>query len=153
MATLGATHKKVASDLSALLTPLGQYLDENKKTFTTKKDGIEAAWKALDKQRSELPGLETTYTMKCQAADGAEKENAALPSPKNTDGLTVPVMDVMMTIGPMEMTVEELNNTLFKLQRQVPVEVCSSSCIMYEQGELTLIAGLENVSWDTKRRF
>ena len=129
MATLGATHKKVAGDLSALLTPLGQFLDENKKTFTLKKDGIETAWKALDKLRSELPGLESTYTIKCQVADSAEKENAALPSPKNTDGLTVPVMDVMMTVGPMEMTVEELNNTLFKLQRQVPVEV-GLSCIL-----------------------
>ncbi len=132
MATLGATHKKVAGDLSALLTPLGQFLDENKKTFTAKKDVIEATWKALEKHRSDLSGLESMYAAKCQAADVAEKENAAIPSPKNSDGLILPVMDVMMSIGPVEMTVEELNNTLFKLQRQVPVEVRLSPSWIYK---------------------
>ncbi len=126
MATLGATHRKVAADLSALLTPLQQFLDENKKSFSAKKDAIETAWKALDKQRSELPGLQTAYVAKCQAADLAEKENETLVSSASLAKASlevVPVMDVMMTVGPMEMTVEELNNTLFKLQRQVPVEV------------------------------
>ena len=118
MITLGTSHKKMAEQLTHLLAPLKEFVDEHKKSVALKKESIDATWKTLDRHRSDTAALCQNYVTKCQVADLEEQEFE-----KKAKEESVPPMDVMIVIGPLDITVEEFNNTLIKMQKEIPTEV------------------------------
>ena len=118
MATLGNSHKKMADDLAQLLAPVHAFLEEHKKTFSVKKEAIDSLAKSLEKQKTDAVSAQQAYIKKCQTADDEEKEH----DNNQKDEQGPPPMDVMIVMGPLEITVEEFNNSLLRMQKDIPVE-------------------------------
>ncbi|KAI8996714.1 hypothetical protein BC832DRAFT_567209 [Gaertneriomyces semiglobifer] len=115
--TLSIAHKKMSDEISAIIKQIQTYLEENRKLSLTGKEKIDATWKQLEKQRCELVAIEKDYQIKCQVAD-VEQRNHELAHGEND----LPAMDIMITVGRHNYTVEEFNSVLARMQCEIPTQ-------------------------------
>ena len=118
MSNLGNSHKQVSEQISQIVRPIQQFLDNNKKLSIVRRDKIDATWKQLVIQRSELEAMEQDYRSKCAIADGEQKKFEQTRSEHDLPG-----MDVMINVGPRSFTVEDFNTLLSKMQRDIKTQV------------------------------
>ncbi|KAJ3015775.1 hypothetical protein HKX48_004398 [Thoreauomyces humboldtii] len=116
MDNLSVAHKAVSDQLALLIPFVQTYLDDTKKLFSGRKDKVDQTAKALVTQRGEMEALMAEYHAKSRTADEEESKVDRLMD------ADVPVMDVMISVGPRLFTVEDFNTLLAKMQRDVATQ-------------------------------
>eukprot|EP00842_Homolaphlyctis_polyrhiza_P004470 jgi/Hompol1/5023/HPOL_004128-RA len=114
MATLASSHQTIVERLAAALTPLQKFVDDTRRLCLPKKDFIDTHAKKLDACLAQLAQLAQSYNEKSAlaAAEAKNFEN----SPEADE---MPVMDVMVNMGSRALTVDDFNDFIARMQREV----------------------------------
>nr|KAJ3422028.1 hypothetical protein HK105_001474 [Polyrhizophydium stewartii] len=115
MAPLASAHQSIADKLSqVVVAPLQRFSDEARRICQPKKDQIDATQKRLDACLAQSQALQQQYIEKSNLALAETKKYET--SPLSED---VPTMDVMINMGSRAMTIDEFNDFVLRMQREI----------------------------------
>lgn len=114
VADIATTYKQVVSNLQQAHKELTRYVSDNKITSQTKLDSITSSYKSLQSQKSNVDACFENNNEKSIIADNERKLFKKVSSDPN-----IPVMDVMVSFGLSQFTINEFNNMLLNMQHDV----------------------------------
>ncbi|ORX76319.1 hypothetical protein BCR32DRAFT_296320 [Anaeromyces robustus] len=110
-----------------VLNPLLKYQEENRKYSQKKTQDIIDLVNHLQKQKDELEYAKAEYYQSCEISEQFNNLRSTVGTPYYTlDNMDFPALDAMIPIGPRNMTIEELNSLLLKMQHEIPLTTVSS---------------------------
>ncbi|ORX50721.1 hypothetical protein BCR36DRAFT_404333 [Piromyces finnis] len=110
-----------------VLTPLLKYQEANRKFSQRKTQEIIDMVNTLQKQKDELEYTKAEYYQSCEISEQFNNLRNTIGTPYySLDNMDFPALDAMIPIGPRNMTIEELNSLLLKMQHEIPLTTVSS---------------------------
>jgi len=130
-----------------VLNPLTKYQETNRKFSQKKLQQIVEMINTLTKQKEELEYAKAEYYQSCEISEQFNNLRNTIGTPYySLDNIDFPALDAMIPVGPRNMTIEELNSLLLKMQHEIP-EITVSSWI----GNYQAMAGEDIVRFIMKR--
>ncbi|OUM65621.1 hypothetical protein PIROE2DRAFT_20296 [Piromyces sp. E2] len=110
-----------------VLSPLMKYQETNRKFSQKKTQEIIDMVNTLQKQKDELEYAKAEYYQSCEISEQFNNLRNTIGTPYySLDNMDFPALDAMIPIGPRNMTIEELNSLLLKMQHEIPLTTVSS---------------------------
>lgn len=130
MTQLGNQYKSMTTDLNNQCNGLYQFIHDSKYKPGSKLQSIESTFRQLESHKLEVEGLRDSFIAKKHQQQHSTRNSVtsnrnsttSKDSPVNqprssTD--TLPPMDIMQKFGTTDMTVNQFNNLVLKLQHEV----------------------------------
>lgn len=104
-----------------VLNPLTKYQETNRKFSQKKLQQIVEMINTLTKQKEELEYAKAEYYQSCEISEQFNNLRNTIGTPYySLDNIDFPALDAMIPVGPRNMTIEELNSLLLKMQHEIP---------------------------------
>jgi len=109
-----------------VLNPLLKYQETHRKYSQKKIQQIIDMVSHLYKQKEELEYAKSEYYQSCEISEQFNNLRNTIGTPYySLDNMDFPALDAMIPIGPRNMTIEELNSLLLKMQHEIPTVTVS----------------------------
>ncbi|KAG4087339.1 hypothetical protein H8356DRAFT_1010954 [Neocallimastix lanati (nom. inval.)] len=124
----GNSRQNIANAMKEyVLNPLIKYQDTYRKYSHKKTQEIIDLVNTLQKQKDELEYAKAEYYQSCEISEQFNNLRNTIGTPYySLDNMDFPALDAMIPIGPRNMTIEELNSLLLKMQHEIPQTTVSS---------------------------
>jgi len=124
----GNSRQNIANAMKEyVLNPLMKYQDTYRKYSHKKTQEIIDLVNTLQKQKDELEYAKAEYYQSCEISEQFNNLRNTIGTPYySLDNMDFPALDAMIPIGPRNMTIEELNSLLLKMQHEIPQTTVSS---------------------------
>lgn len=144
----GKSRQSISSALKEYaLNPLLKYQEDNRKYSQKQTNDIAELNNQLRKQKEELEITKADYFQNCEISEKYNNLRNTIGTPYySLDNIDFPALDVMYPIGPRNMTIEELNSLLLKMQHEIP-----STTVTSWIGNYQAMAGEDIVRFIMKR--
>jgi len=110
-----------------VLAPLLKYQENYRKYSQRKTQEIIDMVNTLQRQKDDLEYAKAEYYQSCEISEQFNNLTNTVGTPYYTlDTMDFPHLDAMIPVGPRNMTIEELNSLLLKMQHEIPQTTVSS---------------------------
>ena len=104
-----------------VLAPLLKYQENYRKYSQRKTQEIIDMVNTLQRQKDDLEYAKAEYYQSCEISEQFNNLTNTVGTPYYTlDTMDFPHLDAMIPVGPRNMTIEELNSLLLKMQHEIP---------------------------------